>query len=124
METDVSSPNMLIGCYIALGDQDAARRAAQVTLDRAQKTLSQDPSNGAAMGFCCNALAMLGQAESAKGWMSRALLIDPQTSGGLLVACSPETVDEVLSIFLRDGFEQAAVLGTLAAGEPLVEVGA
>jgi adenylate cyclase len=80
METDVSSPNMLIGCYIALGDQDAARRAAQVTLDRAQKTLSQDPSNGAAMGFCCNALAMLGQAESAKGWMSRALLIDPDNA--------------------------------------------
>jgi len=71
---------MLIGCYIALGDQDAARRAAQVTLDRAQKTLSQDPSNGAAMGFCCNALAMLGQAESAKGWMSRALLIDPDNA--------------------------------------------
>jgi selenide,water dikinase len=58
------------------------------------------------------------------GAIERALLTDPQTSGGLLVACSPETVDEVLSIFLRDGFEQAAVIGTLAAGEPLVEVGA
>jgi adenylate cyclase len=80
METDVSSPNMLIGCYTALGDRDAARRAAQVTLERAQKTLAQDPSNGAAMGFCCNALALLGQAESAKGWMSRALLIDPDNT--------------------------------------------
>jgi adenylate cyclase len=80
METDVSSPNMLIGCYTALGDREAARRAAQVTLARAQKTLSQDPSNGAAMGFCCNALALLGQAESAKGWMSRALLIEPDNT--------------------------------------------
>jgi adenylate cyclase len=32
------------------------------------------------MGFCCNALALLGQAESAKGWMSRALLIEPDNA--------------------------------------------
>jgi selenide, water dikinase len=57
------------------------------------------------------------------GATERALLTDPQTSGGLLVACSPETVDEVLAIFRRDGFEQAAVVGALAAGEPVVAVG-
>jgi adenylate cyclase len=77
METDVSSCNMLMTCYTALGDTEAARRTAQLTVARAQKALAQDPSNGAAMGFCCYALALLGQAESAKGWMSRALLIDP-----------------------------------------------
>jgi adenylate cyclase len=80
METDVSSPSMLISCYTALGDREALRRAAQLTLARAQKTLAQDPSNGAAMAFCCNALATLGQAESAKGWMNRALLIDPDNA--------------------------------------------
>ncbi len=80
METDVSSPNMLMTCYTALGDREALRRTAQVTLDRAQKTLAQDPSNGAAMGFCCYALATLGQAESAKGWMNRALLIEPDNT--------------------------------------------
>jgi len=77
METDVSSANMLMTCYLAVGNGEAAHRAGQITLERAQKTLAQDPSNGAAMGFCCYALALLGQAESAKGWMSRALLIDP-----------------------------------------------
>ncbi len=77
METDVSSCNMLMTCYTAIGDGAAARRTAQLTVARAQKALAQDPSNGAAMGFCCYALALLGQAESAKGWMSRALLIDP-----------------------------------------------
>jgi len=80
METDVSSPNMLMTCYTALGDREALRRAAQATLARAQKALAQDPSNGAAMGFCCYALATLGQAESAKGWMNRALLIDPDNA--------------------------------------------
>jgi len=80
METDVSSANMLMTCYIAVGDGDAAKRAAQITITRAQKALAQDPSNGAAMGFCCYALALLGQAESAKGWMSRALLIDPDNT--------------------------------------------
>ena len=78
METDVSSCNMLMTCYTAIGDTEAARRTAQLTVARAQKALAQDPSNGAAMGFCCYALALLGQAESAKGWMSRALLIDPE----------------------------------------------
>ncbi|PXW98053.1 selenophosphate synthase [Sphaerotilus hippei] len=41
----------------------------------------------------------------------RALLTDPQTSGGLLVACAPDTVDEVLATFRRHGFEAAAVVG-------------
>ena len=54
--------------------------------------------------------------------MDRALLTDPQTSGGLLVACAPEAVDEVLEVFRRDGFESAARIGTLEMGEPRVFV--
>ena len=46
----------------------------------------------------------------------QALLTDPQTSGGLLVACSPDTVDEVLATFARHGFDQAAVLGRVVEG--------
>ncbi|MDF2466543.1 MAG: selD [Ramlibacter sp.] len=41
----------------------------------------------------------------------RALLTDPQTSGGLLVACAPEALDEVLAVFKRHGFADAAVIG-------------
>jgi len=77
-ETDVSSANMLAGCYTAIGDRESAVRTAQIALERAQKILAQDPKNCAAMGFCVYALALLGQAESARGWMSRALLIDPE----------------------------------------------
>jgi selenide,water dikinase len=56
------------------------------------------------------------------GELERALLTDPQTSGGLLVACAPDAVDAVLAAFRRDGFDRAAVVGELADGEPSVEV--
>lgn len=52
----------------------------------------------------------------------RALLTDPQTSGGLLVSCSPEVVDEVLAIAHAHGNQQAAVIGEVRAGTGTVEV--
>jgi selenide,water dikinase len=47
---------------------------------------------------------------------ARALLTDPQTSGGLLVACAPDAVGGVLELFRAEGFHQAAVVGELATG--------
>ncbi len=48
----------------------------------------------------------------------RALLTDPQTSGGLLVACAPDAVDAVLAVFKRQGFDRAAAFGhVLPRGE-------
>jgi selenide,water dikinase len=52
----------------------------------------------------------------------RALLTDPQTSGGLLVSCAPDSVDEVLALFARGGFGHAAVIGRMRDGEPKVSV--
>ncbi len=52
----------------------------------------------------------------------KALLTDPQTSGGLLVSCRPDAVPEVLRIFADDGFGRAAVIGEISAGEPSVRV--
>ncbi|MCV6797073.1 selenide, water dikinase SelD [Achromobacter ruhlandii] len=54
--------------------------------------------------------------------VERALLTDPQTSGGLLVACAPEAAQAVLALFREQGFADAAVVGEMAAGEPLVRV--
>ena len=45
--------------------------------------------------------------------IDKALLTDPQTSGGLLVACAPGAVNEVLAIFQRHGFAQAVVVGSV-----------
>jgi selenide, water dikinase len=56
------------------------------------------------------------------GDVARALLTDPQTSGGLLVTCAPDCVDEVLAIFRADGFSEAAVIGEMIDGERRVEV--
>ncbi|MDP2264383.1 MAG: selenide, water dikinase SelD [Hydrogenophaga sp.] len=47
--------------------------------------------------------------------VDQALLSDPQTSGGLLVACAPDAVAEVLAIFARHGFEAAAEVGEIGA---------
>ena len=52
----------------------------------------------------------------------RHLLTDPQTSGGLLVSCAPEAVDQVLATFQQQGFAQASVVGQMQAGAPQVVV--
>ncbi|HEY5993922.1 MAG TPA: selenide, water dikinase SelD [Gallionellaceae bacterium] len=53
----------------------------------------------------------------------RKLLCDPQTSGGLLVACAPAAADEVLRAFRADGFDGACMVGKVAAGAARVRVG-
>jgi selenide,water dikinase len=52
----------------------------------------------------------------------KAILTDPQTSGGLLVACAPDSANQALEVFHRHGFGRAAVIGRLEAGEPRVVV--
>ncbi|NYT66411.1 selenide, water dikinase SelD [Alcaligenaceae bacterium] len=53
---------------------------------------------------------------------SWALLADPQTSGGLLVACSSDIAKKVLNIFHDQGFGQAAIIGEMTAGAPEVRI--
>jgi selenide,water dikinase len=52
----------------------------------------------------------------------KAVLTDPQTSGGLLVSCAPQACDRVLEIFRADGFGEAAVIGEVFEGAPEVAV--
>ncbi len=53
---------------------------------------------------------------------AQTLLTDPQTSGGLLVSCAPDTVTEVLSIFLQHGFSHVSVIGEMSDGEAGIDV--
>ncbi|KAB2929540.1 MAG: selenide, water dikinase SelD [Candidatus Contendobacter sp.] len=54
-------------------------------------------------------------------WSQR-LLCDPQTSGGLLVACAPGAAAAVLEQFHAAGFPEATAIGALEAGDPQVVV--
>jgi selenide,water dikinase len=52
----------------------------------------------------------------------RDILCDPQTSGGLLVACSSHAAPDVLDLFRRRGFPHAADIGVFGDGTPRVRV--
>ena len=45
--------------------------------------------------------------------VDRALLTDPQTSGGLMVSCDANAVADVLAVFRRHGFDAAAEIGEI-----------
>jgi adenylate cyclase len=113
METDLHSAAMLITCYTAVGNSQAGRRAAQVALSRAEKTLAQDQNNGSAIGHGIMALAYLGQTERAKEWMDRALLIDPDNMNMRYnFACA-------LSIHLKETDAALDLLGPVFAKIPI-----
>ena len=54
--------------------------------------------------------------EGAPAW-KRALITDPQTSGGLLVACAADTEAAVLAEFRKRGFDAACRIGRMIAGQ-------
>ncbi len=87
------------------------------TLDFARAGIFTGASgrNWAGYGAEVDLASRLGEAE-------RALLTDPQTSGGLLVACAPDAVDDVLHVFRREGFANAAEIGAIGAGPARVRV--
>jgi adenylate cyclase len=77
LETDFHSTLMLQTCYSDLGDEDRAMEAAKRTLDRADGTLSKDPTNGAALSAGASSLFIMGELERGKDWLQRSLLLDP-----------------------------------------------
>jgi adenylate cyclase len=80
MPMEVGCAAMLVTCYKAVGDEDGLRRAARTTIERAEKSVAQDQSNGSAMAWGVSALAVLGEAERARDWSRRALLVDPDNT--------------------------------------------
>jgi adenylate cyclase len=80
-ESDISSGGMLITCYTALGDAVRLKRVAERTLQRAERALAKDAANGSAMAAMFSTLLTLGQADRAKEWARRAVLMDPENLG-------------------------------------------
>ena len=54
-------------------------------------------------------------------WL-RALFTDPQTSGGLLVACAAERAQVLRAKIMAAGYPRASIIGTVSAGEGTVVV--
>jgi selenide, water dikinase len=74
---------------------------------------------------------------SARNWMSytgsislpsdfpewrRDLLTDPQTSGGLLIACEPGRAAEITNSIIDSGYPQARIIGHAQAGLPAITI--
>jgi len=85
------------------------------------------------------ALAEAGYATGASGrnWMSynnavalppglpawrRNLLTDPQTSGGLLVACAAESAESIRDAIEAAGYPCARIIGSVRSGDPVVRI--
>ena len=96
METDINSAATLMSCYTAVGNAVAARRAAEVTLKRAEAILARDQNNPGVLAYSAYALMALGEAGRAKARMKRTLMIDPNNFNMRYnFACS-------LCVYLRD----------------------
>lgn len=77
MDTDYHDAGMLMTCYESLGDRDNMRRVGQIAFERVEKAVAQDPTNGTAMAMGAGALGAMGDADRAREWISRTLLLDP-----------------------------------------------
>jgi adenylate cyclase len=89
METDYSNPGMLMSCYNAIGDAEGVRRSAKICLERTERAIAKEPTNGPALAMGANALSMFGEKDRAREWIRRALLLDPNNlSMRYNLACS------------------------------------
>jgi len=80
MDNDFHAWAILATCAQALGDKDRVQQCAAKMVSEAERALQQDPSNGAALGIVAGGYAMLGEAERAREWIERAMLIDPDNA--------------------------------------------
>jgi len=77
MDNDWNSSMMLVPCYSATGDDAKMRKSARTAVERAERAIAQDPTNGTALGGGAYCLAMAGDEDRARDWIRRALLLDP-----------------------------------------------
>jgi selenide,water dikinase len=90
-------------------------------LSVALKLAEQGYSTGAADRNWASYGAEVDLPQAFPEWQ-RKLLCDPQTSGGLLVACAANEADKVLATFREQGFAAACVIGKMVAGEARVRI--
>ena len=77
MDTDWHNSLMLTTCQQSLGDEAQLRRVAKITLERAERAIAKDPTNGQALAAGAQGLLILGERDRSFDWIRRALLLDP-----------------------------------------------
>jgi adenylate cyclase len=77
METDWHNPLMLTTCYNATGEEAGLRDAARMVVERAERAVAKEATNGQALAAGANALIILGEEERGLDWSRRARLLDP-----------------------------------------------
>ena len=108
----------------ALERRRASSTSARVPLlparGRARAPRASSPARPAATGRATATTSIWAPSPATP---QRALLTDPQTSGGLLVACAPDCRRRrARACSAREGFGEAAVIGEIVAGAPRVAV--
>ena len=117
MEAAYHMASMLLSCYAGLGDEPRRRAAARVALERAERAVAQDPSNGQAAACVAAAFAALGEGDAAREWVARALRIDPENAAMRYnLACS-------LTLDLDDTDGALELLGPYLAAATPAEIG-
>jgi selenide,water dikinase len=134
---------------IALAKDDAVHSMTDVTgFGLLGHALEMARGSNVTLTIHASHLPLLGEAEllaqkgfvtgaSARNWASygdsvilpsdtsewrRHLLTDPQTSGGLLVACDPDRAQTILNTIIAADNPHARIIGHVTAGPPAVDV--
>ena len=100
----------------------AVEESAVPVFDLARNLLQEGIKTGAS-GRNWNSVKQWVEAPADWPEMSRDMLTDPQTSGGLLVSCAPEAADAVLTAFRHHGHGAATVIGAVTEGAPKIRIG-
>jgi adenylate cyclase len=77
MESDFHGWGMLAACYLAEGDSARLLKCAGKLIAQIEEVLERDPDNGAALAFGALAFAVAGKMDSAREYIDRALMLDP-----------------------------------------------
>ena len=103
------------GITLAIRDTDVPTLAAAGTLAEQGFVTGASRRNWASYGAGVELPAGLPE------WR-RMLLADPQTSGGLLIACAPDRAPGLVAELRAGGYPNAAAIGTAETGEPRIRV--
>jgi selenide, water dikinase len=90
-------------------------------LDEAQKLAQAGYITGASERNWASYGQQVALPPDVPAWQ-RALLTDPQTSGGLLVSCKADQVEAIRTIIEVAGYPRASIIGSVEAGAPAVRV--